>query len=145
MAFLLNTRCKIDNKMRAFLIKTLGNKPVMSKLLYSGSVHGWKYENFHSMCDWKENTISLFQIDEGGDCIGGYTSQKWESSEKWKADQKAFLFNLTRYRLYRSKATGTDIYCNGDIGPCFTGEGSVELVASNEPFNGKRMCRSNAN
>ncbi len=34
--FLPNTRCKITNEMRSFLIKLLGNKPVTSTLLYSG-------------------------------------------------------------------------------------------------------------
>ena len=104
--FLSNTRCQITNEMRAFLIKLLGNKPVTSTLLYSGHLHGWKYKDFHDLCDSKGRTVSLFQIEQG-DCIGGYTSQCWESgSGKWKADSSAFLFNLTRSRHFPSKATG---------------------------------------
>jgi hypothetical protein len=105
--FLPNTRCKITDKMRAFLFKLLGNKPVTSTLLYSGHLHGWNFKDFHDRCDSKGRTVSLFQIEDG-DCIGGYTSQCWESPEgyDYKEDSSAFLFNLTRSRHFPSKATG---------------------------------------
>ena len=130
--------------MRAFLIKLLGNKPVTSTLLYSVHLHGWTYKDFHSRCDSKGRTVSLFQIEQG-DCIGGYTSQCWESGWKYKADSSAFLFNLTRSRHFPSKATGNDIYCQYDYGPSFSGVGSDELCAYNEPFNGNGHCYSYAN
>ena len=132
--------------MRAFLIYLLGNKPVTSTLLYSGHLHGWTYKDFDSRCDSKGRTVSLFQIEQG-DCIGGYTSQCWESPwiGKSKADSSAFLFNLTRSRHFPSKATGTDIYCDSVFGPYFTGNGASELDAYDEPFNGKGNCRSWAN
>ena len=126
--------------MRAFLIKLLGNKPATLTLLYSGHLHGWNYKDFHDRCDSKGRTVSLFQIEQG-DCIGGYTSQCWESPWpfKYKADSSAFLFNLTRSRHFPSKATGKDIYCRSDYGPCFGG-GYNDLVALDEPFNGKENC-----
>jgi hypothetical protein len=98
--------------MRLFLFKLLGSKPVISTLLYSGHLHGWNAKDFHSRCDSKGRTVSLFQIEQG-DCIGGYTSQYWESAwyNKWKADSSAFLFNLTRSRHFPSKATGNNILC----------------------------------
>jgi hypothetical protein len=130
--------------MRAFLIKLLGNKPVTSTLLYSGHLHGWNYKDFHSRCDSKGRTVSLFQIEQG-DCIGGYTSQCWESGGKWKEDSSAFLFNLTRSRHFPSKATGEDIYCSNIYGPYFGRDGSRELAAYDEPFNGKDNCCSWAN
>ena len=129
--------------MRTFLIKLLGNKPVTSTLLYSGHLHGWEYEDFHSRCDSKGRTVSLFQIEQG-DCIGGYTSQCWESKGGFKADSSAFLFNLTRSRHFPSKANGIDIYCSGNFGPCFKGGSWSELVAVFEPFNGEANCRSYA-
>jgi hypothetical protein len=135
--FLPNTRCNITNEMRAFLIKLLGNKPVTSTLLYSGHLHGWEYEDFHYLCDSKGRTVSLFQIKDG-DCIGGYTSQCWESSwaGKYKADRSAFLFNLTRSRHFPSKGTGKDICCTIGHGPLFSGFGDSDLGAAS-PFNGK--------
>jgi hypothetical protein len=53
---------------------------------------------------------------------------------------------LTRSRHFPSKATGTDIYCDEDYGPCFSGDSfGSDLVADDEPFNGKDNCRSWAN
>jgi hypothetical protein len=135
--FLPNTRCQITDEMRAFLIKLLGNKPVSLTLLYSGHLHGWNLKDFHLRCDKKERTVSLFQIKDG-DCIGGYTSQCWDSCVYpgyYKVDRSAFLFNLTRSRHFPSKNTGKKIYCSSDWGPCFSGKGDSELVAR-EPFNG---------
>ena len=80
-----------------------------------------------------------------GDCIGGYTSQHWDQSKTFKADSSAFLFNLTHSRHFPSKATGTDIYCGSNFGPCFHGGGMSELCAVSLPFNGDNKCYSWAN
>ncbi len=132
--------------MLVFLLNVLGNKPVTLTLLYSGHLHGWKGIDFHSRCDSKGRTVSLFQIEQG-DCIGGYTSQHWESSStyKWKADSSAFLFNLTHSRHFPSKATGRDIFCSSSYGPSFSGEGGSDLSAWRQPFNGKDNCISKVN
>ncbi len=142
--FLSNTRCQITYTLAAFLIKLLGNKPVTLTLLYSGHLHGWESEDFHSRCDSKGRTVSLFQIEQG-DCIGGYTSQHWESDwGEWKEDSSSFLFNLTRSRYFSSKASGKDIIRNGYFGPYFSGGRNDELVAF-QPFNGEDNCKSCAN
>ena len=143
--------------MRAFINKLLNSKPglisklfggnktlIISTLLYSGHLHGWNWKDFHSRCDSKGRTVSLFQIEQG-DCIGGYTSQCWDDYSKYKADSSAFLFNLTRSRHFPSKATGKDIYCSSTFGPCFYGGDYNELAASWVPFNGKDKCHSWAN
>jgi hypothetical protein len=144
--FFPNTRCKISNEMRLFLHKLLGKKTVKTTLLYSGNLHGWNAKDFHDRCDNKGATLKLFQIKDG-DCVGGYTTQHWESSESWKykADSSAFLFNLTRSLHFPSNATGKDIYCGISFGPYFDGGGSDELAAGGQPFNGKDKCSSWAN
>ncbi len=142
--------------MRAFIYKLLNLNPntiyyyfsgkknlIITTLLYSGCLHGWTYKDFHSRCDSKGRTVSLFQIKDG-DCIGGYTSQCWDDYSGSKEDSSAFLFNLTRSRHFPSKDTGYDIYCGDDIGPCFTGGGD-DLVAYGQLFNGKDKCYSAAN
>ncbi len=63
-------------------------------LCYRGSRDGWMSNNFHSLSDNKGPTLTLFKI-KNGDCIGGYTSAKWESERKYSSDSEAFLFNLT--------------------------------------------------
>lgn len=63
----------------------LGNKLLVTSLLYSGSLHGWKFFDFHTRCDGKRPTISLFKIKDG-DCIGGYTNAQWSSEGDFVAD-----------------------------------------------------------
>lgn len=85
---------------------------VVTTLLYRGSDHGWKYKDFHSRCDYKGPTISLFKIKDG-DCVGGYTTAQWSSpdDEKSIGDSNALLFNLSCCRHFPSKQTGEDIHC----------------------------------
>ena len=47
-------------------------------LLYRGSREGWNYIDFHSRCDNKGATLTLFKTDDGKIC-GGYTKESWES------------------------------------------------------------------
>jgi hypothetical protein len=59
--FFPNTRCNINDEMRAFLWKLFGNKAMrITTRLYSGYDNGWKYNDFHSLCDNKGKTVSLF-------------------------------------------------------------------------------------
>jgi hypothetical protein len=71
--FLMNSKCTLNLKEKKFLLKLLRNKRLLTTLLYSGSIHGWMVKEFHSRCDGKGPTISLFKVKDG-DCIGGYTS-----------------------------------------------------------------------
>jgi hypothetical protein len=59
-SFLPKTRCKISKEMLVFLLNLLGNKPFTLSLLYSGHIHGWNLKDFHSHCDSKGRTVSLF-------------------------------------------------------------------------------------
>ncbi len=104
--------------MRGFIFKLLNpntglitkinnenNTLIITTRLYSGTDDGWKYIDFHKRCDFKGKTVTLFQI-KNGDCIGGYTSQHWESSSVFKGDSSAFLFNLNNFRHFPSNDTG---------------------------------------
>jgi hypothetical protein len=74
--FLANSKCVTENQQKEYLLKLLGNKRFVTYMLYRGSEHGWKYKNFHSRCDNKGPTISLFKIKDG-DVIGGYSKAMW--------------------------------------------------------------------
>jgi hypothetical protein len=128
--------------MRLFLHKLLGKKAVKTTLLYSGHLHGWLPKDFHDRCDKKGATLNLFQIEDG-DCVGGYTTQHWESSEseKYKADSSAFLFNLTCSLHFPSKASGKHIRCYRSYGPDFSGGDGSELGVF-EQYNGSGNCHS---
>ncbi len=62
-----------DAQQKLYLLQLLGNKKLVTALLFRGSEHGWKAKDFHSRCDKKGPTISLFKIKDG-DCIGGFTN-----------------------------------------------------------------------
>jgi hypothetical protein len=68
-----NSKCISKKEEKEYLLKLLGNKLLFTTLLYSGSIHGWRFKDFHSRCDGKRPTISLFKVKDG-DCIGGYTN-----------------------------------------------------------------------
>jgi TLD len=70
--FLADSKCVIENKQKEYLLKLLGNKKFLTYMLYRGSEDGWKLIDFHSRCDDKGPTISLFKIKDG-DIIGGYS------------------------------------------------------------------------
>jgi hypothetical protein len=60
-------------KHKEYLWKILGNRKIVTILLFCGSIHGWMAKDFHSRCDKKGPTITLMQIRDG-DCIGGFTN-----------------------------------------------------------------------
>jgi hypothetical protein len=71
--FLLKSKCATEKKEREYLFKLLGNRRLAVILLFCGSIHGWTLKDFHSRCDKKGATISLFKL-KNGDCIGGFTN-----------------------------------------------------------------------
>jgi hypothetical protein len=68
----MNSKCATEKQQKEYLMKLLGNKMLVTALLFRGSEHGWKNKDFHSRCDKKGPTISLFKVKDG-DCIGGFT------------------------------------------------------------------------
>jgi hypothetical protein len=56
-------------------------------------------KDFHSRCDNKGPTISLFKIKDG-DCVGGYAKESWQSGFRVAADSDAMLFNLSCQRHF---------------------------------------------
>ena len=71
--FLLNSKCAIEWREKMYLLELLNYKPVNTTMLYRGSDHGWMAIDFHSRCDYKGPTISLFKVEDR-DCIGGFTT-----------------------------------------------------------------------
>lgn len=117
-------------------------------LLYSGSIHGWKYFDFHSRCDNKGPTICLFKVKDG-DCIGGFTRASWSSPPypgKHIGQCDSMLFNLSSRNCFPSiKGNQIEIKCRSDHGPYFSSGSGGELTASDEPFNEYEKCCSLAN
>jgi hypothetical protein len=68
----MKSKCATEKQQKEYLMKLLGNKKLVTALLFRGSEHGWMKKDFHSRCDNKGPTISLFKVKDG-DCIGGFT------------------------------------------------------------------------
>ncbi len=66
------------------------------------------------------------------------------SSDEWKKDDTAVVFNLTTHRSFPVNKGGDAITCGKSWGPTFGG-GWSELSALNEPFNADKVCQSWAN
>ncbi len=49
------------------------------ELIYCGSVHGWKYDDFHRECDNKGPTITIIKCKSGKIC-GGYNPTSWSTN-----------------------------------------------------------------
>ena len=75
----------------------MGGKKFRTKLRYRGSRDGWKSADFHRKSDGLGPTATLFKIKDNQQCIGGFTSAQWASSEDATdvTDSNAMLFNLT--------------------------------------------------
>ena len=79
-------------------------------------------KDFHSRCDNKGPTITLFKIKDG-DCVGGYTRRKWYSDYESIFDRSAFLFNLQEQRQFINRYEAKSaIYSLNFYGPTFTGD-----------------------
>ena len=63
--FLLGSKCATEDQEKAYLLELLGNKKLVTTLLYRGSEHGWMAIDFHSRCENKGPTISLFKKKNG--------------------------------------------------------------------------------
>ena len=137
--FLAKSNCATEKKQKQFLLKLLGNKLLITTILYSGSIHGWMYKDFHSRSYKKGPTIILFKVKDG-DCIGGYTKAQWSSEDKSVRDSNAMLFNLSKERHFPNRGIGGEIRCGSAYGPHY---GWLDLVAY-EPYNGDRKCASYA-
>jgi hypothetical protein len=129
----------------------LGSREFVLTLLYQAckddekseaNKHKVHAEYFHSMCDGKGPTVSLFKLNNGN-CIGGYTSAKWHTPPSsflgtHTFDNSAIIFNLTDEVSYPIVKADKAIFCFRNNGPCF---GDEELYVG-ENFFGDNQCKS---
>ena len=119
--FLNNSKCATDQQQKEYLNKLLGNKKLITILLFRGSKHGWMAKDFHSRCNKKSPTISLFKI-KNGDCIGGFTKAQWSNGNgDTVEDSETFVFNLSSYRQFNKNGKwGIKLFT--ESGPYFANE-----------------------
>jgi len=92
------------------------DKKIEGVLLYRLSRDGDQFSTFHSLCDNKGPTLTLFETIEG--TKGGlYTPLSWENNSIYKKDMETFIFNLNKNQKYQKLINDDSIYCDVSFGP----------------------------
>ena len=86
--FILSNLCNLYNKNNISL-----------KQIFKASCNGDNIHAFHKYCDNIKHTLILILTDDKRK-FGGYTSAIWDMSNKYKFDDKAFLFSLYTYEIF---------------------------------------------
>jgi hypothetical protein len=96
-------------------------------LLYRGTRDGFGAQDFHSKCDNKSPTLSIFKAHDSSYIFGGFTTVSWDSSSRCKSGPNAFIFSLTnkdnkplKMKIHPKKRQYA-IYCHFECGPIFGG------------------------
>jgi len=96
-------------------------------MLYRGTRDGFEPSDFHSKCDGHSNTLTIVKAKGSSYIFGGFTTVKWESSNKHKSDPDAFIFSLTNKDNKPLKMNINPnrhdfaIFCHSSCGPSFGG------------------------
>ena len=83
------------------------------KKIYQATIDGTNAIDFHSKCDNIPNTLTIIK-SKGNRRFGGFTTQTWDTSGKYKDDKNAFLFSLDKQKIYKYKNDGCAILCCKD-------------------------------
>ena len=86
-----------------FIINTLSNlfnkNEIYLEQIYKASCNGDNIDSFHLKCDNIKYTLILIITDDRKK-FGGFTCAEWDTSNKYKYDDKAFLFSLDFNEIY---------------------------------------------
>ena len=109
-----------NDKYISYLYEWLSkdNQNFKTQLLFRKSINGDSYNEFHRLCDNQGKTITLIQTNNGL-IIGGYTTKNWDTSGKWYEDDEAFIFSLTKGRIFHIKKNCKAILGSKYNGPWF--------------------------
>ena len=87
----------------SFIVNILSNSfnttNISFEQIYKASCFGDNTEAFHNKCDDIQNTLILIITDDKRR-FGGFTSVEWDKSNRYKFDDKAFLFSLDFGEVY---------------------------------------------
>ena len=90
------------------------------KLIYNAKVDGDKLSTYHSLCDNKGPTLTIFTTNNNL-ILGGYLSISFDENSGWIHDENAFLFSFNPDEKYSSIDTTYTFYGGKDRGPTFGG------------------------
>ncbi|XP_057311642.1 titin-like isoform X2 [Hydractinia symbiolongicarpus] len=89
-------------------------------LCWKGTRDNWKASTFHTLCDYKSHTVTIFNYSNGWKIFGGYSDIAWSSSSTSLTSSKAFLFSLSLQTKKTLIKSGSQSICySRSYGPCF--------------------------
>jgi len=91
-------------------------KSLKFDLLFTASINGDTFKNFHKYCDGKGPTVTVVK-GENGYIFGGYVTVPFSSDNKSHYDDKAFLFSLTNMKKFPIKMKEYAVNHQSVLGP----------------------------
>jgi len=112
----------IDITMSEFewLNMKLPGNYTLGGLLYDTSIDGDRVSTFHAACDSEGPTVTLIETSNGN-VFGGFTTQSFNSNNRWVTDIDAFVFILrpTPMKKFSVSSSTTAVYTHRSYGPYF--------------------------
>ncbi|GET50512.1 carbohydrate-binding module family 13 protein [Rhizophagus irregularis DAOM 181602=DAOM 197198] len=68
--------------------------PYEFKLLYRGSRDGLGRDNFHKICDYHSQTVTIVKVKNSEEIIGGYNPVEWKSYGGDRITKDSFIFSF---------------------------------------------------
>jgi len=125
-----------------FLFKGFQTKAF--SLLWRGTRDGFAASTFHSLCNNKGSTLTVFKTTSGY-IAGGYASVSWTSYGSYVVDSNAFLFTLKNPNNMPLKlaisGSGNALYDGTSYGPTFGG-GHDMHISDGSNANTNSYCYS---
>ena len=106
--------------IKNYIKKSMNKEIKQIKKLYQATIDGGDPSVFHTKCDNIPNTLILIE-SSGNKRFGGFTSEVWDKSYKYKDDKNVFLFSLDKQKIYphNNKEDKESIFCQANQGPGF--------------------------
>ena len=120
-----------SKKELKFLLNSImpkeGYKKLSLKLLYDSEIEGENKEKFISSYTNKNDILILIQTTKNK-IFGGYTHEAFKISEGFiKKDSNAFLFNLSKFSIYKFKKGGSGYTIWNNEGNSMDFGGGIDL------------------
>lgn len=118
---------QLTTRQQNVICSSIGS--VKLKLLYKASIHGFTGAAFHQKCDNISPTLAV-GYNDSGHVFGGYTTQRFNQSGQYVADNAAFLFSFKEKFLKY---------------PVTTPEYALRMVNNSGPYFGEALILVNGN